>query len=54
MVDSLSELSKEKRPPERLIWYGKSEDLEEWMDNVTGAKKSQNIVEFEIDEGDIG
>jgi len=53
-VDSLSELSKDKRPPERLIWYGRSEDLEEWIDNAVGNKKSQNSVEFEIDEGDIG
>lgn len=54
MVDNLSELQKEKRPPDRMIWYGKPEELDEWIDNVMGHKKNQNNFEFEINEGDIG
>ena len=51
--DNLAELPKEKRPPEKMLWDGKSEDLTDWLDNIWGTKK-QNVVDFEIDEGDIG
>ena len=51
--DNLSELPKDKRPPEKMLWDGKSEELNDWLDNIWDTKKS-NFVEFEIDEGDIG
>jgi hypothetical protein len=33
-IDNLSELPKEKRPPDSLIWDGYAEELEEWIDRV--------------------
>jgi len=33
-IDNLSELPKEKRPPDKLLWDGYSEELEEWIERV--------------------
>lgn len=52
-VDALAEVPKDKRPTDRMVWDGDSEELESWLDNMYNSKK-QNVVDFEIDEGDIG
>lgn len=54
-VDNLMELSKDKRPPDTILWWGTSEDLEEWLDKVLGtdsAKKDENI-DFLIRQEDV-
>jgi len=33
-IDSFNELSKEKRPPDDIVWDGTSEELEDWLDKV--------------------
>ncbi len=52
-IDNLSELPKDKKPPEDLIWNGEPEELEEWLDRVFDSKKGDNNIEFSIKPGDI-
>jgi len=40
-IDNFNELPKEKRPTEKLIWEGLSEDIEEWLEKVFDSKKKQ-------------
>ena len=48
-VDNLSELPKDKRPPDDIIWEGTTEDMEDWLDRVLGHnKKSTNTTELVI------
>lgn len=49
-IDNLSELPKEKRPPDSIIWDGTSEDLEEWLDKVLGDRKGKTDVEILISD----
>jgi len=51
-IDSLSELPKDKRPPEKMIWDGSPEDMEDWIDNVVFGKAQGNI-DILIDEVDF-
>jgi hypothetical protein len=37
-IDNLSELGKDKFPPESIIWDGSSEDLDDWIDSVLSRK----------------
>lgn len=37
-LDSYNELPKEKRPPDKLIWYGTAEEVEKWFDKVFERK----------------
>jgi hypothetical protein len=53
-VDSLAELSKDKRPPDSIIWWGTSEELEEWIDKVFDRKEVEQDVQFAIAQEDIG
>ena len=41
-VDSYSELPKEKRPPESMIWEGTPEEIDDWFDAVFSSGKSKN------------
>lgn len=54
-IDSLAELPKEKRPPDKILWYGTPEEMDDWFDKVFGKKKNKNLDEFElfIDDNDI-
>jgi hypothetical protein len=52
-LDNLNELSKEKRPPENMIWDGTPEELDEWIDKVFDIKSSGNPNEFQIEIADI-
>ena len=52
-IDNLSELPKEKRPPEDLIWNGTPEDLEDWLEKVFDKGKGDNEVTFSISPKEI-
>lgn len=56
-IDSYTELPKEKRPPDRLIWDGTPEEIDDWFDKVferKGKKKEDDVFTFDIDESEIG
>ena len=38
-IDSLNELSEEKRPPEAYVWDSDSTKLDNWLDNLTSKEK---------------
>jgi len=43
-VDNFYELPKEKRPPDKMIWDGDSDELEEWLDRVfSGSKEPEGL-----------
>jgi hypothetical protein len=42
-IDNLSELPKEKRPPDELIWDGYSEELDEWIERVVYNNKPDGM-----------
>ncbi len=46
-IDNLGELSKEKRPPDSIVWDGTPEELDEWLDKV--FKKEETDVSMVID-----
>lgn len=53
-VDSLMELSKEKRPPDSILWWGTPEELEEWLDKVFDHRtKTPDTFDFVIKQEDI-
>ncbi len=52
-IDNLNELPKDKRPPEKMIWDGGSNELDRWLDRVMSGKQD-TVFEFDIDEKDIG
>jgi hypothetical protein len=41
-LDSLSELPKDKQPPEVTIWDGTPEDIDDWLSKVFDNKKQTN------------
>jgi hypothetical protein len=50
-IDSLSELGSEKMPSDELIWDGTSEELQEFIDDVTSSEHIRNKpVEFDISD----
>lgn len=51
-IDNLSELGKEKRPTEEMIWEGTPEELESWLDRVIRGKERKEL-EFIINEEDV-
>lgn len=51
-IDNLNELSKEKRPPDDIIWDGTPEQLEDWLDRVFNHK-IQDKVDFKIRPNEI-
>lgn len=55
-IDGFSELPKEKRPPENIIWYGTGDDMDDWFDKVFQRedKKPQDEFVFVINEDDVG
>jgi hypothetical protein len=54
-IDSFAELPKEKRPPDKIIWDGSVEDIDDWFDRVFGRKsKIDDEFVFTINEDDIG
>jgi hypothetical protein len=53
-IDSFSELPKEKRPPDNIIWYGTQRDIDEWFDKVLDRKREPEEAILEISEDEIG
>ena len=52
-IDGFNELPKEKRPPEKMIWDGTSDDIDEWLERVfkIGEKSDGlNLVISDIEE----
>ena len=47
-IDSFNEISKEKRPPDNIIWHGTSEEIDIWFDKVLRHKGEGNPDEFII------
>lgn len=45
-IDNLNEMSKDKRPPEHMIWYGTPDELEAWIDRVydRGSKEAEDFA----------
>lgn len=52
-IDNLSELPKDKKPPDSIIWDGDTEELEEWLERVFDNKKGNNDIVFSINPKDI-
>lgn len=52
-IDNLSELPKDKKPPDSIIWDGDSEELEDWLSRVFDTKKGSNDVVFSINPKEI-
>lgn len=51
-IDSLNELPEDKRPPEKMIWDGDPEEIDEFIDRVFNKKESQRfLLEFGEIEG---
>jgi len=53
-IDSFNELPQEKRPPEKMIWYGDSKDIDNWFKKVFKLR-DENPNEFilEISDAEI-
>jgi hypothetical protein len=55
-IDSFNELPKEKRPPEKMIWWGTPENIEEWMEKVyptSGKKEELDGINMIIEDNEI-
>jgi len=53
-IDNLSELPKDKKPTEDIIWDGSPEELEDWLEKVFDTKnKEQNEITFSIKPNEI-
>lgn len=46
-MDNLDELPKEKRPPFKILFYGTSEELDDWIDMVLDPKHEDEVKIFE-------
>jgi hypothetical protein len=42
-MDALNELPKEKRPPDKILWDGTSEELDDWLEKVLDHKTKQEV-----------
>lgn len=42
-IDALSELPKEKRPPDKILWDGTSEEMDEWLAKVLDHKTKHEV-----------
>jgi hypothetical protein len=45
-LDNLSELPKEKRPPEYIIWDRGGDEIDRWIDRVYNNKSKSDSIEF--------
>lgn len=54
-LDSFSELPKEKRPPDEIIWYGSPEEMDRWFDKIFDRKDTpgQEVI-LDIRDDEIG
>lgn len=52
-IDNMSQLPKEKRPPELILWDSNPDKLDEWLDKVLGSddkKKPQDTIYLPMTE----
>jgi hypothetical protein len=47
------ELTKDKRPPDIMLWDGKPEDIDEWIDKVFNIKKKAEDLPIMVDISEI-
>jgi hypothetical protein len=53
-IDGFNELPKEKRPPDNMIWYGDSDEIDKWFDKVFKRKQNPDEdVTLYIDPSEI-
>lgn len=55
-IDGLNELSKEKRPPDNILWHSNPDLLDDWLDEVLSTSDSKKRVyndRLEINMDDI-
>lgn len=52
-VDSVSELPKEKQPPDTVIWWGTPEELTRWLDSALDFNKQNLNNQIQILESEI-
>jgi hypothetical protein len=58
-IDSFSELPKDKRPPDTMIWWGTTEEIDRWFERVFPKPQDKRTApqdEFVlyVDESEIG
>jgi hypothetical protein len=41
-IDGMNELPKDKRPPDKLIWDGSTEEMDRWFEDVFGEASSKS------------
>lgn len=51
-VDNLSELPKEKRPPDSIVWDGTPEEMEDWLDRVFN-KNIKDTLDLKFNPKDV-
>ena len=55
-IDGLNELSKDKRPPDNILWHSNPDLLDDWLDEVLSTPDSKKKVygdRLEIDIDNI-
>jgi hypothetical protein len=56
-IDGFNEIPKDKRPPDKIIWWGTPEEIEEWMEKVypsRGKKEEEDGINMIIRDEEIG
>lgn len=49
-IDNLNELPKEKRPPDKMIWDGDSDQISDWLDRVFKTTPEKDNLSIDISE----
>jgi len=52
-VDNLSELPKEKRPPDKILWDGTADEIDKWLDKVFDRKEKPDGLQLSISDAEI-
>ena len=52
-LDTYQQLPKEKQPPDEMIWWGTSEDIDEWFDKVYKRKGEKDDIVMEFDPSEM-
>jgi hypothetical protein len=47
-IDNFNELPKDKRPPDKLIWDGNSDELDDWLERVFKNPDEKDTVDILI------
>lgn len=49
-IDNLSELPKDKRPPDNILWDGSPEDLDDWISKVFDKKYQETSADIKLSD----